>query len=139
MRTAVPLAFAVALSACAGGSYVAAISTPREATPVADAIVDFTTAHLSGGSIALDPAQAPNYVTPALMHGLKAAGFSVVKPGTEGAHRLRYLVTPLDNGDLVRITLDDDAVGARFFARSRWGLQAAGPFTVRVTDAGETP
>lgn len=139
MRTVVALAFAFAVSGCAEGSYVAAISTPHEANPVANAIVDFTTAHLSGGSVALEPAQAANYVTPALVHGLKAAGFSVVKPGTEGAHRLRYVVTPLDNGDLVRITLDDDAVGARFFARSRWGLRAAGPFTVRLADAGGTP
>jgi hypothetical protein len=45
-------------------------------------------------------------------------------------HHPRYLVTALDNGDLVRLTLDDATEGSRFFVRNTaGGLQAGGPLT----------
>jgi hypothetical protein len=52
------------------------------------------------------------------------------------AHHLRYLVTSLDNGDLVRLTLDDATEGSRFFVRNTaGGLQSGGPFTVTQAEA----
>jgi hypothetical protein len=51
-------------------------------------------------------------------------------------HHPRYLVTALDNGDLVRLTLDDATEGSRFFVRNTaGGLQAGGPLTVTQAEA----
>jgi hypothetical protein len=68
---------------------------------------------------------------------LRDRGFAVAdegQAGTHGTHHIRYLVTPLDNGDLVRVSIDDSAQASRFFVRNTaGGLQAGGPFMVRQT------
>ncbi len=91
----------------------------------------------TSSTVALDPTlagQAGNALTPALASALQHRGFAVAEGGqgqSAGAHRLRYLVTPLDNGDLVRLTLDGTVEGARFFVRTTaGGLHSGGPYTV---------
>ena len=74
-------------------------------------------------------------LTPAFTAALPRRGFAIAENGqtaTPTTHRLRYWVTPLDNGDLVRLSIDDRTEASRFFVRnSRGGLQAGGPFMVR--------
>jgi hypothetical protein len=51
---------------------------------------------------------------------------------TPATHHLRYWVTPVDNGDVVRLSIDDRTEASRFFIRNtQGGLQAGGPFMVR--------
>lgn len=120
-------------------SYVADLQQPADAEVLADGMTDFVAARLpaTSSTIALDPTlagQAGNALTPALASALRHRGFAVAE-GRQGqpagAHRLRYIVTQLDNGDLVRLTLDGTVEGARFFVRNtEGGLHSGGPYTV---------
>lgn len=144
-RRALPC-LAALLTGCAFGpnnSYVAPLQQPADANVLANGMAAFVAMQLPAASstVALDPTpseQARNSLTPALASALRRRGFAVAEDGQtvpSGAHRLRYLVTPLDNGDLVRLTLDGATEGSRFFVRnSAGGLQSGGPFM--VTQAG---
>ncbi len=132
------------LAACAGSpasSYVAPLTAAADAQTLAVGISDFLASSLPAASttLALEPPsldQSGNALTPALADALRRRGFATVEAGGDvalsGARRLRYWVTPMDNGDLVRLTIDGGAIqGNRFFARNSGGsLQAGGPFTV---------
>jgi hypothetical protein len=127
-------------------SYVAALQQPADARVLAESIAEFVAMRLPSASstVALDPtpaAQTGNMITPDLVEDLQRRGFAVVESGrpvTPAAHRLRYLVTLLDSGALVRLTLDGGTQGARFFARNTAGdLQSGGPYT--VTQAAASP
>jgi hypothetical protein len=135
------------LTGCALGpdsSYVAQLQQPADADILAGGIVAFVAMRLPAASstVVLDPTptgQAGNAVSPTLAAALRRRGFAVAEDGQAvpaGAHHLRYLVTSLDNGDLVRLTLDDATEGARFFVRNTaGGLQPGGPFTVTQVEA----
>lgn len=135
------------LSACAfdpSGSYVAQIERPEDAAVLASGITTFVSAKLPAASttIVLDATptdQTGNSLTPALAEALRRAGFAVADPTqtmSSSGHHLKYLVTPLDSGSLVRLVLDDRTAASRFFGRNTSGeLQAGGPFTVTQADA----
>ena len=146
------------LAACAGGpggSYVAPLTAPADAQTLASGIADFMASSLPAAATTLaleppSPEQSGNALTPVLADALRRRGFATVDSGDAevppGARRLRYRVTPMDGGDLVRLTIDGGAIqGNRFFVRNRAGiLQAGGPFTVlgveqAVAAAPETP
>lgn len=144
LRLAVVPLMACTLAACAfgsGNSYVAPFGAPADADVLARDMADFVSGQLPAGSgtVVLEPtpsAQAGNPLTPVLVAALRDRGFAVTdtaEPGGPSAHRIRYLVTPIDNGDLLRVTIDGgNAEASRFFVRNRaGGLQAGGPFTVR--------
>jgi hypothetical protein len=143
MRAALPLLVAVSLGSCAIGpdsSYVGELSAPGDARILAADMVEFVSAQLPAGSttIALNPTpadQASNALTPAFTAALRRRGFALAddrQGGAPVAHHLRYWVTPLDNGDLVRLSIDDRTEASRFFVRNaHGGLQAGGPFVVR--------
>ena len=145
-RCAMPC-LAALLTGCAFGpnsSYVAQLQQPADAEILANGMTAFVAMRLPAASstVALDPTpsdQAGNALTPALAAALRDHGFAVAENGqpvAASAHRLRYLVTPLDNGDLVRLTLDDATEGSRFFVRnSAGGLQSGGPFMVTQAEA----
>jgi hypothetical protein len=145
--TTLAIGLALCLSACAldpNGSYVAQIERPEDAAILASGITTFVAAKLPAASTAIvldaTPAdQAGNGLTPALAEALRRAGFAVADPTQAMSgigHHLKYLVTPLDSGSLVRLVLDDRTAASRFFARSPSGeLQAGGPFTVTQADA----
>ena len=127
------------LAACAGGpggSYVASLTAPADAQTLASGIADFMASSLPAAATTLaleppSPEQSGNALTPVLADALRRRGFATVDAGDAevppGARRLRYRVTPMDGGDLVRLTLDGGAIqGNRFFARNRAGV----PFTV---------
>jgi hypothetical protein len=103
-------------------------------------MVEFVSTQLPAASstIALDPTpadQASNALTPAFTAALRRRGFAVAddrQAAAPAAHHLRYWVTPLDNGDVVRLSIDDRTEASRFFVRNtQGGLQAGGPFMVR--------
>ena len=134
----------ITLGACVAGpnsSYVGPIDAPADAQVLAAGMADFMAARLPAASttIALDPTaagQAGNALTPVLVTALRERGFAIAnehQAGMPGSHRVRYRVTPLDNGDLVRLTVDGTEA-SRFFARNTAGtLQAGGPYTVRLS------
>jgi hypothetical protein len=142
-RFGLVLLASASLISCAIGpdsSYVGELSAPGDAQILAAGMVEFVSTQLPAGSstIALDPTpadQAGNALTPAFAAALRRRGFAIGDNGqaaTPTRHRLRYWVTPLDNGDLVRLSIDDRTEASRFFVRnSRGGLQAGGPFMVR--------
>ena len=117
-----PLIAAVSLAACAlwnflGTSYVGQVATPADARALADGMVEFVAVRLPAASstVVLDPTpadQASNALTPAFVAALRDRGFAVAdgqQADTAGAHHIRYLVTPLDSGDLVRVMIDNRA------------------------------
>lgn len=131
------------LAACAldpGSSYVGRLDTPADAQMLAAGMVDFVAAQLPAASstVVLDPTptdQAGNALTPAFAAALRDRGFAVadtMQVDAPSVHQIRYLVTPLDNGELVRVSIDGSAEASRFFVRNTAGdLQAGGPFTIR--------
>ncbi|MCW3477682.1 hypothetical protein [Limobrevibacterium gyesilva] len=141
-RTALPLLVAASLPACAVGpdtSYVAQLQEPEDAQVLATGMAELVVMQLPAASstLVLTPTssdQSGNAFTKAFASALRRRGFAVAEdrqPVTTSAHRIRYLVTPLDNGDLARMTIDDSTEGSRFFVRNTaGGLQAGGPFTV---------
>jgi hypothetical protein len=147
VRTPARLSFllfvAASLVSCAIGpdsSYVGELSAPGDAPILAAGMVEFVSTQLPAGSstIALDPPpadQGSNALTPAFSAALRRRGFALAddRPAaTPAAHHLRYWVTPLDNGDLVRLSIDSLTEASRFFLRNTRGdLQAGGPFMVR--------
>jgi hypothetical protein len=142
-RPALPLLMAVALVSCTispDNSYVGELAAPGDAQILAAGMVEFVATQLPAGSttIALDPTpadQASNVLTPTFTAALRRRGFAVADDKqvvAPAAHRVRYWVTPLDNGDLVRLSIDGRTEASRFFVRnSRSSLQASGPFMVR--------
>jgi hypothetical protein len=128
----------VLLAGCAatGGSYVDGSFAPTDAATLATDMTAFIKSNLppASSTLVLDPppaGQASNALTPAFAASLRQAGFAVALAATPGAHRIRYLVTPLEGGTLVRLTIDGTEA-SRFFTRDpAGGLQARGPFMVR--------
>lgn len=147
-RLVLPALAAVALSACAldpNSSYVTEVRHPSDPFVVSHVVAEFVAFRLPPSStVVLDPTpedQAGNTVTPALTRELQGHGFAVVegnRPAPPGAHRLRYLVTQLDGGDLVRLTLDGTTEGARFLVRNTaGGLQSGGPYTMTKAETAQ--
>ncbi|MBV8401899.1 MAG: hypothetical protein JOZ17_24735, partial [Acetobacteraceae bacterium] len=89
------------------------------------------------GSIALEAtpsSQSSNALTPEFATALRSRDFALAENGQRapaGAHRVRYVVSPLDSGTLVLVTIDGSTEAARFFSRNTSGaLQPGGPVTV---------
>lgn len=142
MRRSRPIAAllaALALGGCAlfspTPSWVEEVNE-ADATELADAITGFLKQQWPVASTTLvlePPEQADNPLTPALEEALRQAGFALADPKAEvpGAHRLRYLVSPMGAGVLLRLQVDQTEA-SRWFVRDRAGaLEAASPFTVR--------
>ena len=117
------------------------LAAAADVQTLAMGIADFMALSLPAASttLALEPPlpdQAGNALTPLLADALRRRGFATLDADGDaapsGVRRLRYWVTPMDGGDLVRLTIDGGAIqGNRFFARNTAGfLQAGGPFTV---------
>jgi hypothetical protein len=57
---------------------------------------------------------------------------SRIRRASGSAHRISYLVSPLDGGVLIRISIDGADQASEFLARDTAGkLEAGGPYTVR--------
>ncbi|MCM8735488.1 conjugal transfer protein TrbH [Azospirillum sp. A1-3] len=134
------------LGGCAGvgprSSYVEAV-TPADAPVLAADIAGFVAERLPAAAttLALDaPAGelASDSLTPVLRGELRRIGFGVADAGQKapGALPLRYLVTPLNAGVLVRLQVDRTTASRLWLRNSAGTLQAGSPFTVRE-DAAE--
>ena len=77
--------------------------------------------------------QRANPVTAGVADALRRTGFALAPEGAAppGAHRVRYLVTPLLGGVLVRVHLDGVEAARLFRPNARGTLVAATPLTVR--------
>lgn len=130
MRKTIPALWLLLASGCAGGmhSYVESL-TPEDAKIVGAGIVEFVQARANpnSGGVAVEAPAADALLGPEVRSDLEAAGYKV---GDEAHHRLRYQVTPLDDGMLVRLSLDGGDA-ARFYGREFGKLSPNGPFTLR--------
>lgn len=127
------------LAGCAGtsGSYVDSDALAGgDAATLASDMTAFVKSTLPPGSttLALDPLpadQASNALTPVFADSLRRAGFAVAPEAAPETHRIRYLVTPLESGTLLRLSVGGTQA-TRFFVRdTAGGLQVRGPFMVR--------
>jgi hypothetical protein len=131
MRKAIPFLYLLLVSGCASGlhSYVDTL-TPADAKVIGEGVVVFVKERASpnSGAIALEGPHNDALLAPEIQTELEAAGYKV---GEDGArHRLRYQVMTLDDGMLVRLSLDSGDA-ARFYQRSFGTLSPSGPFTFR--------
>lgn len=139
------MTLALALNGCAlfqrgaSSSYVAGVS-PTDAPVLADAMAGVIGQQLppTSTTLALQPplqGQTDNALTPALTAALARAGFALADPAqpAPNTHSVRYRVTPLDSGLLLRVQLDADIEASRWYVRDRAGqLTPGSPTTVRV-------
>lgn len=133
----------VALGGCTGvsGSYVAALPRPGDADVLGQDAAEFVASRLPPGAttLVLDPASGAgaDVLQAALATALRRRGFAVQEgPVPADAHRLRTVVTSLDGGELLRLSLDGSTDAARFFARDAAGdLRPGGPFTMQQAEA----
>lgn len=138
-RFLLPLLGALGLSACAAvptpsSSYIGSAMSNADAGVIAAAITSFVQTHVPAASstVAIDPATVaigsdltsplPGLVT----SDIRKAGYGVAAPGVTvpGAHTVRYLVTPLNGGLLLRVAVDQ-AQGAQVFGTTAQGMIAA--------------
>lgn len=129
---------------------VAACAGPGDlAGPVPDGLGDAKA--LASGTAALVTARLPRAASvrvegappeslaPALAGELRHAGLAVSEseqPKQPGSPVVRYAVIPQPEGAVVRISIDGEVAGARFFSRTATGaMQVAGPLTVVRTEA----
>lgn len=142
IRILAPALALACLSGCAldgpAASYVAPVLTSQgDAQALAASIASVAEAALppGPGAVWLEPpasGQDGGDVGPALTAILGRNGFRIAE-APEGAHRLRYWLTPLDQGDLVRVAVDGAPRAACVFARAANGtLQPASPITLEA-------
>ncbi|EGJ6041346.1 TPA: conjugal transfer protein TrbH [Escherichia coli] len=145
IRVLLPVVLALLVSACASTrptmSFVASEVTASDATVLAKDTATYLADPLPPAktTVVLDPPanKSADVMTPALIDALRAAGYGVVEADRQNGPKagegtpVRYLVSPLENGVLLRLQyLGTEA--SRFYPRTASGaLVSAGPFTVR--------
>lgn len=144
-RLTICAAVVASIGGCAttqgGGSWVGKVNE-GQARQVAEGMAGFVAQQLPPArtTLVLEPpaeGQGSNAVTSALGPALRQAGFAVADPKAEvsGAVRVRYLVTAMDDGVLVRLRLGDTEAARWYRPDAAGSLAAASPFTVR--EAGQ--
>jgi hypothetical protein len=128
---ALPLLLApLLLAACGGswpsGTYVRSVSE-ADAPVLAEAVADCLSDTIPSRQDVKPAASSGDPIAPLLDPYLARVGFTVASTGLP----VSYVVTPLDDGVLLRISVDNREGATRFFKRSANGvLAAAGPTTV---------
>jgi hypothetical protein len=137
------LLLALALPGCAlfplgsgSSSYVAGVA-PTDAPVLAEALAGVISQQLPplSTTLALQKAPADNALTPVLEAALARAGFALADPAqaVPNTHTVRYQVTPLDNGLLLRVQIDATTEASRWYRRDSAGqLTPGSPLTVRL-------
>jgi len=131
-----------------GMSYVAPDITAADAALLAaDAVehlrVSLPPAHTT---VVLEPPTTHDVVTPVLVERLRAAGYGLVLVEPQGGRaeeaktangvKVRYLVSPMQHGVLLRLQYKD-VEAARFYPRGSDGnLVQSVPFMVRIAGQG---
>ncbi|EPN2681283.1 conjugal transfer protein TrbH [Escherichia coli] len=145
MRVLFPVVLALLVSACASTRPTMSFVAPTVTANDASVLAKDTAAYLADPlppaktTVVLDPPtnSSADVMTPALTTALREAGFGVVEADRQSGPKagegtpVRYLVSPLENGVLLRLQyLGTEA--SRFYPRTASGaLVSAGPFTVR--------
>jgi len=116
-------------------SYVSVVDA-TDVPNVVPAIAGYVSQKLPAASSTVlleTPAGRWDPVKPALTTDLSSRGFAIANAAHPGnAHRISYLVSPLDGGVLIRISIDGADQASEFLARDTAGkLEAGGPYTVR--------
>lgn len=122
-------------------SYVSArITAPADARMIADDAASYLTHPLPPArtTLVLDPPQRVqgNVMTPTFEAALRSKGYAVTELNRHPSAKpkgvqLRYLVSPLDSGVLLRLQYEG-VEAARFYPRAASGALTIGaPFTVR--------
>ena len=129
MRSVLILTVLAPLCACASwptGSYVS-MGADADAGVLAPAIADYVSGVVPAGSVAtLAQPQGGDALSPLLMADLTRDGVHVGAGGVPVA----YVVAPLDQGVLLRITAGT-AIASRYYVRNTaGGLQPGGPMMV---------
>jgi hypothetical protein len=143
-RLALPLVAVSSLAGCAldpGSPYVSQVDTPADAQVLAAGMLVFVAAQLPrraglpvirNSEPAIPKCPPRRRVSGHCQPDRRASDRARLCWRPLGTHHIRYFVTPLDSGDLVRVSIDDSAQASRFFVRNaEGGLQAGGPFLVR--------
>lgn len=131
MRTAF-VAVTLMLAACSGGwpSRSYAPITEGEAQSVAPFITSYLAGALPAGSEVTFDVAPKDPIEPMLNEELQSAGLS--RSGSAG-HRVSYVVTPVGDGVLLRVSLDDTQGMSRYFIPNQAGeLYTQGPSMVAV-------
>lgn len=144
IRLLFALAFALLLSACATTRPTMSYVSPELTDNDAAVLAGDTARHLADrlppakSTVVLDPpAGQSDVMTAALLAKLREAGYGVVEADRQAGPKqgegtpVRYLVSPLENGVVLRLQyLGIEA--SRFYPRTANGaLLSSGPFTVR--------
>lgn len=129
----------MALAGCATDNKVSYVDGVQasDAPYLARSITEFVSQELppAATTLAIQPpqeSQSGNALTPALHQQLASAGFGIASPDQHvpGAHTLRYLVSPLSGGLLVRLNFDMTQANRWYVRNSAGQLQPGSPFTV---------
>ncbi len=141
MRLAVCLLFAALTGCAAFGTKHRDLLAPADASFVGNQVAAYAAAVLPPASstvavssaLALD-ASGVSALDDAALSALRSRGFAVAEPGTEStsAHAMTYRAYPLDEGVLLRVSIDG-AEASRWYSRDPAGsLSPASSFTVRA-------
>jgi hypothetical protein len=85
----------------------------------------------NAGAIAIATPWNDGLISPQLRADLKSQGYLIAAPNQTAAHRLGYMILPLDTHFLLRVFLDNED-GAQLYQRDAAGhLQPTGPLAVR--------
>ncbi|HEU4854371.1 MAG TPA: hypothetical protein VFS89_03685 [Nitrosospira sp.] len=111
-------------------SYVAAEISEVEAAAVAKDMVNFLSGQFPAAKTTISLESSKSVFHEMLSDELAANGFGVVETKTEGAVPLRYFVTLLDGGVLVRMSYSGQVAG-RYYPRSSGNLLFNTQYAVR--------
>lgn len=121
----------VGLAGCSGwphGSYVV-LNSDQDAPPLATTAAEVMARTAEPGqSVQLIPSQnSDDVLMMALQRDLLRTGLTIAPNGA--AHHLQVVTTPLDDGQMLRVVIDDKTGGGQFFARTQSGrLIPGGPW-----------
>jgi hypothetical protein len=108
------------------GSYVAEISD-ADARVLAASVTEYLAGALRPGvPVAIPP--DGDVLSPVLTADLRRAG---IRQDPNG-RRVHYVAAPLDDGVMLRISIDNREGASRFFVRSNGSLVVGGPMTVAL-------
>lgn len=119
------------VGACAASwptaSYVSNVTEGSDVDVLASSIADYVAGALPpGSSVAVEPAQPGNTIAPQLDAALARDGLQQDPRG----HRVQYIAEPLDEGIMLRVSIDNDQGATCYFTHAGSFLQAGGPMMV---------
>jgi len=141
-RYAAILATLSGLAGCATTkSYVAPMAHASDAREIAARIAGYLSTRWPPlvTTLAVEEPPQPNSFDADLRRSLTTWGFALAAPGTPGSHDVLYRVSPLENGEVIRLVLDHRIELARFYARGVDGVLSFGGPVARIELTAAAP